>query len=152
MAGLALLGGCGSNVTPAGNSTTVATPVAQITTPSPTPLPSASAAPAAPDWAGNYDTRFDGGEGDLTIAATETPGHYKFDVDVGAQGCAGQASGDGMAKGDTLILTAKGNEDGVCTLTVQREGKKIEMAEDETGHCLYFHGAACSFTGTVKRR
>jgi hypothetical protein len=70
---------------------------------------------------------------------------------AGGGRCGGAVEGLGTLRGNTLALTA--NRDGErcqITLTFDSNGSRAEI--EEGNGCTSFHGAACGFGGTVRKR
>ncbi len=144
-----------------------ATPVAIASTAATQTVPSKPAEAAAaekPSWAGKYDLRGDGSEGDVRITpAPGAPAKYKVSfaiAGVGGSGCMGGISGTAIeSKAGTLAFTGDPSEyipeegTGVCTieLTRQANGRTIDVSEDYD-RCMPWHGAACGFSGTLSRK
>lgn len=92
-------------------------------------------------WQGKLE-----GDGGMEIKVAPTG----FDVAVNvsdASGCAGSVEGHGTLSGNLLTLIKK-EEDQVCTITVKFSGDTSEVSED---NCSGYHGAACGFSGTLKK-
>lgn len=86
------------------------------------------------------------GDGGMEIKVVPTG----FDVAVNvsdASGCSGSIDGSGTLSGNTLTLIKK-EEDQVCTITATFSGDTAELSED---NCSGYHGAACGFSGTLKK-
>jgi len=124
----------------------------------------ASSAPTGPDdedtgspiageaslWPGRYTGTFEGGaDGDVAIAAS-SPGKLRVSISVGSAGCAGEVSGLAAINASQVILRKPSDESGnQCNVTLFRRGDRVDVSESA---CTYFHGAACSFNGVVRRR
>lgn len=92
-------------------------------------------------WQGTLE-----GDGGMEIKVAPTG----FDVAVNvsdASGCSGSIDGLGTLSGNTLTLIKK-EEDQVCTITARFSGDTAELSED---NCTGYHGAACGFSGTLKK-
>lgn len=86
------------------------------------------------------------GDGGMEIKVAQTG----FDVAVNvsdASGCSGSINGIGTLSGNTMTLIKK-EEDQVCTITAKFSGDAAELSED---NCSGYHGAACGFSGTLKK-
>ena len=87
-------------------------------------------------------------EGDGGMEIKVAPTGFEVAVNVSdASGCAGTIDGPGTLSGNTLILLKK-QEDQVCTITAKFSGDTAELSED---NCSGYHGAACGFSGTLKK-
>jgi hypothetical protein len=103
-------------------------------------------------WAGSYSARFDGARGDLTIVRQPyARAPYRLNMDMAVRGCTGQVEGTGVASGRDRLLFTIPSEFGqeVCRITLTRGRNGVRVEED---HCLEFHGAACAFDGTARKR
>lgn len=92
-------------------------------------------------WQGTLE-----GDGGMEIKVAPTG----FDVTINvsdASGCSGSIDGLGTLSGNTLTLIKK-EEDQVCTITARFSGDTAELNED---NCSGYHGAACGFSGTLKK-
>lgn len=103
-------------------------------------------------WTGAYSARFDGARGDFTIVRQPyARAPYRLNMDMAARGCTGELAGTGHAFGrDRLVFTiptAFGREQCHITLTRGRNGVRVEEE-----NCLEFHGAACAFDGSARKR
>jgi hypothetical protein len=106
---------------------------------------SKSETPTASSIAGTWKGSLEG-DGEMVIKPASTG----FDVALSvssSSGCAGSIEGNGALSGNTLTLTKKG-DDQVCTVTIKFVGDTANIDED---NCMSYHGAACSFYGTLKK-
>ena len=101
-------------------------------------------------WLGHYAGSFEGGaDGDLTISPS-SGGRLKVSIGVGADSCTGGIEGSGLLSDAQLVLSKPRDDSGhQCRVTLHRRGDRIDVSEDG---CNYFHGAFCSFNGSVRRR
>ena len=109
----------------------------------------ASPAFAQSDWVGNYASR----HGPYSLSAKISPnagGTFKVKVEVASQrpSCMGEVETTAEMKGSELVTqpAEKGDE---CRLTISKSGTGITLKEDK---CSTWHGAACEFSGSLKRR
>jgi hypothetical protein len=101
---------------------------------------------------GRYRLAGDDGpdKGVVTIAKGEGQ-TYLVMVDVGTQGCAGQAKGSAIRQGEGLRLTARIPDTALkCELDLRPQPEGTLLVED-AGGCRDFHGAACDLNGTATR-
>ena len=104
---------------------------------------------SATAFEGAYETDYQ------TLKIRKEPGtKFEIKIDIGAQGCAGGIVAPATAKDGKLVST-RGHVPGdlmqtePCRLTVAKTKKGVRV--DEEG-CLYFHGAACEFSGDYVRK
>lgn len=105
---------------------------------------SQSPAPSNTTIVGNWKGQL---EGDGEMRIKPTPTGYDASLGVSSPGCSGSIEGSGSLSGGTLTLTKKEN-DQTCTITVKFTGNTAEVDEN---NCSFYHGAACSFYGTLKK-
>jgi len=106
-------------------------------------------APAASNIAGVWKGSLEG-DGEMVIKPTSTGFDISLSVSAATAGgasCGGSIEGTGTLSGDTLTLTKK-EDDQVCTITIKFAGDKANIDEE---NCSYYHGAACSFYGTLNK-
>jgi hypothetical protein len=92
-------------------------------------------------WTGDLE-----GHGEMKIK----PSGAGFDVLMSVSsdsGCAGTIQALGTLTGNTLTLMEK-DDDQVCTITVKFSGSTAEVNEQ---NCWPNHGAACGFSGTLRK-
>jgi len=66
--------------------------------------------------------------------------------------CAGRLSGIGKLEGTEMVVeNVESRDDAVCRLTLAFDAKGRQARIASTGQCTYFHGAACSFKGTLRQ-
>lgn len=85
------------------------------------------------------------GEGEMEIKKSSTG--YEVSLSVNTEGCAGSIDGPATLSGNELKLT-KTEDDQTCTITAKLNGGSAELSEDG---CSYYHGMACSFSGTLNK-
>jgi hypothetical protein len=91
----------------------------------------------------------------MSVAATivKDGGGYSVKLETSTKGCGGEVEGKATAEGDVLTLSAP-NDDATygkaCIVTLTKKGKRLVMEEVEG--CLFWHGAACEFAGTMKKK
>ena len=97
-------------------------------------------------WKGELE-----GNGEMTIKS----GSNGYDVSLSVSGetaggtsCHGAIDGSAALNGNALVLT-KRDDDVVCTVTIVFSGGKAELTEGDG--CGFYHGAACSFEGTLEK-
>ena len=97
-------------------------------------------------WKGQLE-----GNGEMTIK----PGANGFDVSLsvagnsaGGSACHGQLDGSASLTANVMTLKKLDQAGEGCTVKITFSGDKAELAED--GPCIY-HGAACSFEGTLEK-
>jgi len=96
--------------------------------------------------AGVWTSSLDGlGEGLLKI--TEAGSDYLVSIEISASGCLGAIDGTGHMIDNTLKLI-KVDGDSTCEVTIDVLGDTADVSQK---NCSYYHGAACSFSGTYKR-
>ena len=103
--------------------------------------PLATSASIAGTWKGSLE-----GDGEMTVK----PVASGFDVNLSVtspSGCGGAFVGTGTAA-DNVLKLMKNEGDQVCTISITFSG---EDAEIEENGCSYFHGAACGFSGSLKK-
>lgn len=116
---------------------------AQDSPPSQSQQTSSVSAPS--NIAGTWEGRL---EGDGGMEIKLAPTGYDVAVNVSdASGCAGSIEGAGALSGNAMMLTKK-EDDQVCTITIKFSGDTAELNED---NCSGYHGAACGFSGTLKK-
>lgn len=107
--------------------------------------------------AGNIEGDYEGsGEGNISLRTivldTET-GMVAASLGVGSRGCGGAFVGTGKLKNNVLKISPYKKEEGaescIITVTFDKTGKKASVNEDD---CMYYHGAACSFNGQLKKK
>lgn len=92
------------------------------------------------NWKGNLE-----GEGNMTVKPAQDG--YSVSLDVSAPGCTGSFEGSGTLAANTLKLTK--TEDGqTCVLKVEFSDSQATVTEDG---CMSYHGAACGFSGSLKK-
>lgn len=97
--------------------------------------------PLVGKWKGSLE-----GNGDMDI--TKDAQGYHMDLGVSSpEGCTGSIDGVGTLVGNVLTVT-KSEDDQTCKITATFQGKTAALDEDG---CSAFHGAACSFIGTLKK-
>ena len=114
-----------------------------------TPQPRASTTSGFP---GNYAGV---GEGNISaeIGAATAVGLYPVSLSTNAQtagggGCGGVLKGQGRIEG--AVMKVSSDEYGHCEVNMRRDATgKLQI--DEGGGCAGYHGAACSFDGTVSK-
>lgn len=101
-------------------------------------------------WLGRYTGIFEGNaDGDLTVSPS-SGGRLKVSIGLGAESCAGGIDGSGIVSDGQLVLRKPKDDSGnQCRVTFHRRGDRIDVSEDG---CSYYHGAFCSFNGSVRRR
>lgn len=109
-------------------------------------------AAAAPDVRGDYAGKGEGNLSVRTLILDSETGEVAAEVVTGAPGCGGGFVGIGELKEGVLALKPwrkeEGAEECVVTLRFDPTGKSATIEESE---CSYYHGAACAFSGTVKK-
>lgn len=113
--------------------------------PPPEPV-SAVAAPVQDSWPGKYS-------GDLIVRIDAS--HKVILMEAAEDGCAGDL---GVADGGLVANTLSANElqlvlhpdpASTCTINIVKSGDTLTVTEK--GACGAYHGATCSFSGTVTR-
>lgn len=90
-----------------------------------------------------------GMEGDRRMELDPAPTGFKIILHAtGPSGCTGFFESTGSLSGDTITLT-KEKDGQVCTIAIKF--KAWDLAEVIESNCSAYHGAACSFLGTLKR-
>lgn len=110
------------------------------------PQAKAETQPSSPSISGTWKGALEG-DGEMKIK----PAAAGFDVELGVSspsGCSGSIEGSAPLVNDVLTLTKK-EDDQVCTVTIKFSGDTAEVDEN---NCSYYHGAACSFYGTLNRQ
>jgi hypothetical protein len=110
------------------------------------------AAPADP-WVGKW-----GGSGEGTLSATirrgaSKPDYLVIDLVTGVTGCSGAVTLYGKPKGTTVLGESyEPNDPGipVCRVELSLDGKGA-LTTEVVGPCTIYHGAACSFDGSMTR-
>lgn len=92
-------------------------------------------------WKGDLE-----GEGEMTIKqSAQGP---EVSINVAAPNCGGTITGVATPASNGLKLTQ--SEGGAaCTISITFSGDSAVLEED---NCSYYHGAACGFSGTLKRQ
>lgn len=115
----------------------------QETAPAQSPQTSTGTAPS--NIVGTWEGRL---EGDGGMEIKLAPTGYDVAVNVSeASGCAGSIEGAGALSGNTMVLSKK-EDDQVCAITIKFSGDTAELSED---NCSGYHGAACGFSGSLKK-
>lgn len=117
-----------------------------------TEKPSAEARPDGQlsTWFGRYTGSFEGGaDGDVTISSA-SGGRLEVSIGLGGDNCAGGIEGIGVLNAGKLMLDKPRDDSGhQCRVALVRRGDRIDVSEEG---CSYFHGAFCSFNGSVRRQ
>jgi hypothetical protein len=120
--------------------------------------PTTAATAGSTSWAGNYNLKGEGAEGDVVITAKSgTPRQYRVSLGMGASNCTGETEGIAVERdGGILSFTSDTSADydnQICKIEFTRSGKSatIAVSEDYDG-CRNWHGAQCTFNGTMKRK
>jgi hypothetical protein len=121
--------------------------------------PPTTAAPAGrTSWAGNYDLKGEGAEGDVKVTAMGgSSQQYRVSLGMGASSCSGGAEGTAVERDGGILLftsdTSADYDNQICKIEFTRTGKSatIAVSEDYDG-CRNWHGAQCTFNGTMKRK
>ena len=113
----------------------------------PAPEPSATASPPVQDtWPGKYS-------GDLIVRIDAA--HKVTLIEAATDGCAGDL---GVVEGGLMTNALSENELQLilhpeptltCTINIRKSGDTLTVVE--AGDCGAYHGATCSFNGTVTR-
>lgn len=102
---------------------------------------------------GDYEGRGGGELSMRTLVLDDVKGIVAAGIGVGTRGCAGNFTGIGEIKGNTLRLRpyVKEPESATCMITVTFDpnGKTAAMEESS---CLFYHGAACEFSGKLTKK
>lgn len=101
------------------------------------------------DWSGKGAWNLD-----MTLIVLDViEGAVAADLTVGNRDCSGGIAGLGKLRGNVLTLTPYKKEEGgeacVVTITFDASGKAASVSESQ---CGYYHGAACEFRGSIKRK
>lgn len=95
--------------------------------------------------AGTWDGQL---EGDGGMEIKLAPAGYDIALNVSdSSGCSGSIEGSGTLSGNTMVLSKK-EDDQMCAITIRFSGDTAELNED---NCSGYHGAACGFSGTLKK-
>ena len=109
---------------------------------------SASGDPWAGEWTGS-------GEGSLSATirrGSAKPDYLVIDIATAAEGCAGAVTLYGKPEGARVLGESYDASDPsapVCRVELSLE--KGMLKTETAGPCSYYHGAACSFDGSLKR-
>lgn len=104
-----------------------------------TPAPTESSIPGI--WKGSL-------EGDGQMEVTSAPNGFDIALNVSSpSGCSGAITGTGQLSDSILTLTKK-EDDQICTINIKFAGDTASIDEN---NCSFYHGAACSFDGTLKK-
>jgi hypothetical protein len=103
---------------------------------------------------GQLEGRYTGrGEGTLSAVVKHAPAStsaYDIVLRTRARTCTGEVSGRAILTGSGLVLKAKTDRPIGCTIRVEPRRNTLKVSEVEG--CLYFHGVACGFSGSLRRR
>lgn len=97
---------------------------------------------AEPMPSGEYSGTGDGAEMSIVIDGD------RFEVSVGGPGCMGFGKGEHIQTERNTWLAVIRDENSSCELSIVKKGRQY-LIEERSG-CMYFHGASCGFSGTVK--
>jgi hypothetical protein len=113
------------------------------------PLPSQNEPFSATMGLGIIGRWSSGMEGDRRMELDPAPTGFKIVLHAsGPSGCTGLFESTGSLSGNTITLSEE--KDGrVCTIAIKF--KTWDFAEVSESNCSAYHGAACSFRGTLKR-
>lgn len=103
---------------------------------------------------GDYEGRGGGELSMRTLVLDDYKGVVAANIGVGTRGCAGNFTGIGELKGNTLRLRpyTREPESAACMITVTFDASGKTAAMEESS-CLFYHGAACEFSGKlIKKR
>lgn len=91
------------------------------------------------------------GEGDLDMSISEPTGDgsYQVSVSTSAERCGGSVEGEAKRSDNKLQLIAKSDGEEACNIEIAITGKTAEVNEQDG--CTSFHGAACGFSGSLRR-
>lgn len=110
--------------------------------PAPPPItPASTESSISGIWKGSLE-----GDGQMEV----TPVTSGFDVAItvsSPSGCFGAVKGTGQLSDNILTLT-KNEDDQLCKINIKFAGDTASIDEN---NCSYYHGAACSFYGTLKK-
>lgn len=99
---------------------------------------------------GTFEHTEDGYE-QLAVVKAAGASVYTAKFEVGTRGCGGGVTMKGRPAGsDTIIFSKTGNGQ-TCRITARYSPDFRSVALEEDG-CLTWHGAACAFSGTLKRK
>ncbi|MFD0936122.1 hypothetical protein ACFQ12_13185 [Methylobacterium trifolii] len=85
------------------------------------------------------------------VIVMDAPDDFAASFQTSTAGCVGSVGALGKATGPREIVFTKRDETGgLCRLTMRftPDFRSAEISEDK---CLYWHGAACDFSGRLKR-
>lgn len=100
-------------------------------------------------WAGHYKGEFEGGaDGDLRLVE-QTGDELAISIEISGPTCVGSFEGFVTATSpqNLIIANAPDPSGNACTISLFRRGNRIDVTEES---CTYYHGAACSFSGTAR--
>lgn len=91
------------------------------------------------------------GEGDLEMNISEPMGDgtYKVSISTSAERCGGSVEGVAKRSDNKLQLIVKSDGEEACNIEIAMTGKTAEVNEQDG--CMSFHGAACGFSGSLRR-
>ncbi len=92
------------------------------------------------------------GEGQLTATVVHAGGRdYEVELDTTTRGCGGSVKGTGTLRGNVLVVRGRTSAgDPLCVVSLEFQGRTVRMDEGEG--CTFYHGAACGFSGTLRKR
>ncbi|RYE39759.1 MAG: hypothetical protein EOP21_10305 [Hyphomicrobiales bacterium] len=101
----------------------------------------------AQNLSGTYTSDRAGMEQQAIITPTGNGGQ-SVKLSVSAERCVGKLDAIGRMQGDALVASPPKTDDS-CRITIRKTGNGISIDEDK---CLYWHGAACEFSGPYGRK
>jgi hypothetical protein len=93
------------------------------------------------------------GEGNIIATIQKLPGkpiRLEANVVTSMPGCIGDVTAQGPVSGPQIVLKSE-EQNTECRLSIEMVGRKALRITELEG-CLYFHGAACGFTGNLLRQ
>lgn len=87
----------------------------------------------------------------MKVIVLDAPDTFAASFQTATRGCGGAVGATGKAVGKSeLVFTKKDELGGQCTIEVRFSPDFKRAQVDEDG-CLAWHGAACSFSGELRR-
>ncbi len=96
---------------------------------------------------GSWHGEFEGGEGAMEVVPAGENFHVQLSLST-PSGCVGSFDGIGSLTANVLALIKKENDE-TCSIKIEFSGNAAEIQEN---NCYFYHGAQCSFDGTLKKR
>lgn len=97
---------------------------------------------------GKWDGRMHDADGGVSMEISAIANGYDVSLGAGSVECAGEIQGQGVLKGNTMLVTQKEGEE-PCKINIVFDQDTAVLTEED---CLYYHGMACDFSSTLSKQ